>query len=94
MRLPSLAIFEQILRTQGLGVYTAATAEAALLHLDVARPTAIVIDFRLPTLDGLERLRRIRALPQCRRTPVTVITSGYLRDDQIIAEIDWRRVCV
>ena len=82
------AIFERMRRGNGLAVRTAATAEDALLQLETARPAAIVLDLRLPALDGLECLRRIRAMPGLLRIPVTVITADYLVDDDALAEIE------
>jgi DNA-binding response OmpR family regulator len=82
------AIFERILRDNGFEVCTAATAEDALFQLKATRPAAIVLDLRLPTLDGLECLRRFRAMPQLARTPVTVITADYFVDDSVVSQID------
>ena len=86
--LESLRIFEQILRENGFDVCTAATAESALLQLEAGPPATIVLDLRLPTLDGLECLRRIRAIPLLTHTPVTVITGDYLVDENIVAQIE------
>ena len=82
------AIFERMLRGNGFDVRTAATAEDALLQLETALPAAIVLDLRLPALDGLECLRRIRAMPRLLRIPVTVITADYLIDDNVVAQIE------
>lgn len=84
----SLAIFEQILLANGFNVRTAATAESGLLQLETERPATIVLDLRLPTVDGLECLRRIRARPYLQHTPVTIITGDYLIDEQVIAQIE------
>lgn len=46
------------------------------------------MDLHLPTLDGLECLRRIRATPRLTRIPVTVITADYLIDDNVVAQIE------
>ena len=82
------AIFERMLRGNGFDVRTAATAEDALLQLETALPAAVVLDLRLPALDGLECLRRIRAMPRLLRIPVTVITADYLIDDNVVAQIE------
>ena len=83
----ALQIFEQILRSDGFDVCTAPTAESALLQLAAAPPASIVLDLRLPMLDGGECLRRIRAMPPLTATPVTVITSDYLVDEHVVAHI-------
>jgi CheY-like chemotaxis protein len=84
----ALSIFDEILRTNGFDVRTAATAELGLRQLETDHPATIVLDLRLPALDGLECLRRIRALPHLIHTPVTVITGDYLIDDGLIAQVE------
>jgi len=86
--LEALAIFGQILRENGFEARTAATAEDGLRELEAGPPAAIVLDLRLPTLDGIEVLRRIRAAPRLASTPVTIITADYLIDEDILAEIE------
>jgi CheY-like chemotaxis protein len=43
-------------------------------------PAVIVLDLKLPKIDGLEVLQRIRATPQWRTLPVVVLTSS--REDR------------
>ncbi|MCI0340698.1 MAG: response regulator [Planctomycetales bacterium] len=62
-------------------------AEALALLLDAApgaeRPRVVVLDLRLPKLDGFEVLRRLRGEPSSRLLPVVVLTSS--RDEGDIA---------
>ena len=46
-------------------------------------PAVVVLDLKLPRVDGLEVLRRIRAHPVTRTLPVVVLTSS--QEDQDVA---------
>jgi two-component system response regulator len=44
-------------------------------------PTIVLLDLKLPRIDGLEVLRRIRADERTRRLPVIVLTSSRQDED-------------
>ena len=46
-------------------------------------PAVVLLDLKLPRVDGLEVLRRIRAHPHTRTLPVVVLTSS--QEDQDVA---------
>ncbi|MCC7263351.1 MAG: sigma-54-dependent Fis family transcriptional regulator [Candidatus Latescibacteria bacterium] len=69
-----LASFEKMLSRQGHQVLTARRADAALELLPVAQPDLLIMDIRMPGMDGLEAFRHIRAGNA--RLPVILMT-GY-----------------
>ncbi len=47
-----------------------------ILLSDVPLPTVVLLDIKLPKIDGLEVLRRLRASDRTRLLPVVVLTSS------------------
>ncbi len=69
-----LASFEKMLSEQGHEVITARRAEAALDCLNKEKPELLIMDIRLPGMDGLQAFRQIKkSYP---KLPVIIMT-GY-----------------
>ncbi|MYM35807.1 response regulator [Duganella sp. FT94W] len=52
-----------------------ADAGAALALCETSMPDLVVVDYMMPGIDGLEFLRRFRALPGARDVPVVMVTG-------------------
>src|SRR5947208_2665654 len=79
--------FAQILTLEGYDVRTADTAESGLREFESAHPDAIILDLRMPFINGLGLLYRLRAVESDRRTPVVIVTGDQCLDDSVIREL-------
>jgi CheY-like chemotaxis protein len=82
-----IAIFSRMLRLGGYDVVTALTAEAGQLAFGESRPDAVLLDLRMPLVDGVAFLRRLRESEKERRTPVAVISGDYFLEEALVAEL-------
>ena len=79
--------FARMLRLEGYDVRTAMNAEMGLREAEQSRPDAIILDLRMPLVDGLGFLRRLRAHAAQRNTPVAIVTGDYFLDDSVSSEL-------
>jgi DNA-binding response OmpR family regulator len=79
--------FASMLRLEGYHVRTAITAENGLRVAEEIKPDAIILDLRMPLVDGLGFLRRLRAKEEQRLTPVAIVTGDYFLEDEISNEL-------
>jgi DNA-binding response OmpR family regulator len=73
--------FAQALAGAGYAVHVAHTAEDGLQLARRALPHAIIVDIRMPFVNGVGFLYRLRALPEHRQTPVLVVTGGPVTEE-------------
>ena len=64
--------FATMLKLEGFGVMTALSADAGLAAAQASPPDAIILDLRMPLVDGLRFLRRLRADDEQRAVPAGV----------------------
>jgi DNA-binding response OmpR family regulator len=79
--------FARMLRLEGYQVRTAVSAETGLREAADNHPDAIILDLRMPLVDGLGFLRRLRERDEQRSTPVAIVTGDYFLDDSVSAEL-------
>src|SRR5882757_2880703 len=78
--------FARMLKLEGYNVRTAMSAESGLREAEESHPDAIILDLRMPLVDGLGFLRRLRSNDEQRTTPVAIVTGDYFLDDTVSAE--------
>ena len=74
-------LFEDYLRIQGFDVVTASSGMEALARLEGYSPDVILLDVRMPEMDGIETLKRIVA-----RSPGVGVLMVSGNDDLILAK--------
>lgn len=79
--------FARMLRLEGFQVRTAMNAEKGLEAVSESPPDAIILDLRMPLVDGVGFLRRLRAQHEQRKTPVAIVTGDYFLDDAVSDEL-------
>jgi DNA-binding response OmpR family regulator len=79
--------FARMLKLEGFEVATAINADAGLELAENVRPSAIILDMRMPITNGLQFLRMIRAKPHLVEVPVAIVTGDYFLSDPIQHEL-------
>lgn len=79
--------FARMLRLEGYQVRTAMSAEKGLVEAEENHPDAIILDLRMPLVDGLGFLRRLRSQDDHRATPVAIVTGDYFLEDAVSNEL-------
>ena len=79
--------FARMLKLEGFEVATAISPEAGLQLAESVRPSAIILDMRMPIVNGLQFLRRVRAQPHLIEVPVAIVTGDYFLSDPITQEL-------
>jgi CheY-like chemotaxis protein len=72
----------QILRPVGFEVRLACDGEQAVKEFELWRPHLILMDFRMPLMDGHEAIRRIRALAGGRELKIIAVTASAMDENR------------
>lgn len=79
--------FAHALRLEGYEVRTAPNAEIGLHAIETSRTDAIILDLRMPLINGLGFLYRLRAQDAHREMPVAIITGDHCIKDSLATEM-------
>src|SRR5471032_3329427 len=71
-----IAVTRRFLERHGYDVVAAQSGEEGLRLASQNLPDAIVVDYRMPGMDGYEVARRIKADPQLQTIPVLMLTGA------------------
>lgn len=78
-------MIKSFLEVVGFDVRTVATAEEALEVLPDLSPDAVVLDWTLPGMNGLELCRKLRSDPSWARIPILFLTANYEDEGAVAA---------
>ncbi|MFT0869466.1 response regulator [Pseudomonas sp. CAM1A] len=76
------SVIEAMLRSLGFEVSLAMDGAQAIELVGQQRFAAVLMDCRLPQVDGYEATRRIRLLPQTEGLPIIALTASALQGDR------------
>ena len=72
-----------LLKIKGYSVETAADGVEGIEHAMIDHPDLIISDISMPHLDGVQMLKVLRKIPECKDIPVVAVSaygSGKLED--------------
>ncbi|HZR25581.1 MAG TPA: response regulator [Vicinamibacterales bacterium] len=81
----TIETFVRMLTLEGFDACTATNARDALAQALAQPPDAIILDLRMPLVDGLQLLTTLRAHDATRATPVVIVTGDYFIDESVVA---------
>ena len=71
-----------LMSTVGFQVYEASNGLEGVQRFSECKPHAVLMDMRMPVMDGYEAIRRIRSLPQGREVTIFAVTGSVFDDEQ------------
>jgi two-component system cell cycle response regulator DivK len=78
----NVKLMRDILQFHGYRTAEAVTAEDGLAIAFRERPDLVLMDVRLPGMDGLAALKLLRADPRTSRVPVVAVTASVMPDER------------
>jgi two-component system phosphate regulon response regulator PhoB len=80
---PLVTLLRYNLEKEGFSVCSAGDGEEALLQISENKPDAVLLDWMLPLVSGLEVCRQIRRAPQSRSLPIILLTARGEEADRV-----------
>jgi two-component system cell cycle response regulator DivK len=75
-------LVRDVLTFKGYAVIETETGEEGIRLAQERRPSLVLMDIRLPGIDGIETLRRLRAEPTTRGMPIMAMTASVMSEDR------------
>ncbi len=79
----SVRVLEDLLHEQGAyKVFSAPSAMDGISQVARRRPDLVILDLRMPEMDGFQVIKELRANPETATIPIIVVTGDVLNDDE------------
>ena len=78
----NLKLTRDLLQAHGFSILAAGTARDGIALARAHQPDAILMDIRLPDIDGVRALGHLRELPETRDIPVAAVTANAMKGDR------------
>jgi two-component system, cell cycle response regulator DivK len=78
----NLKLVRDLLQATGFTVLEAGTARDGIALARARRPDVIMMDIRLPDIDGVRALGYLRELEETRDIPVAAVTANAMKGDR------------
>ena len=75
-------LVRDVLTFKGYETIESETGEGGVRLAEERRPSLVLMDIRLPGIDGVEALRRLRAEETTRGIPVMAMTASVMSEDR------------
>jgi two-component system, OmpR family, response regulator PrrA len=79
--------FARMLKLEGFAVATAINPETGLELAETVHPDAIILDLRMPLVNGIQFLRHVRSRAELSDVPVAIVTGDYFLGESTAAEL-------
>ena len=76
------ALLRDLLVAEGYLLKEAENGEEALVQFEAWGPDLVLMDMRMPVMNGHEAIKRIKETERGRRTPVIAVTAGAFEEDR------------
>ena len=79
----NLKVVVDFLRMPGLETNVAVNGEDAIVKFEQWDPHLILMDLRMPVMDGYEAIRRIKATSKGEKTPIIVLSASQFEEEKV-----------
>ena len=78
----SVKLLRDVLRASGYSVAVARDGREAVALAQERKPALILMDIRMPVMDGVAAMKKLRADPKTRGIPIIAITAHAMHGDK------------